>query len=257
MGTLSGRSRSDALLLTLALLLGLGGCSSDPDEASTASASGSGPASVSGGASHSTTATSDASATGSASGSTATATTGVSQTGGTSSASGTATTGLPELPCDPGFMFAPSPAETGAALVASFTHAEPLAYVELTIEGPGQASTTWAGITTEDPWTWSWHVHNLSPGIYAATFSAGDPASEHGTCQFQAIDTGPPPDPPPDTTGGGEVPVRRGRRLRSLPGRRRVSRSAVAGRPAGPWHDVGVPRQRRLRQRQLQDLVPV
>ncbi|MCB9753951.1 MAG: hypothetical protein H6713_28745 [Myxococcales bacterium] len=120
------------------------------------------------------------------------------------SSSGQPTTGDPlPLLCDPGFAFDPDPAESGAILLASFTHAEPLAYVDLAITGPGAPTITWAGISASDPWTWNWQVIGLNPGVWTASFSAGEPAQPYGGCQFQVIDTGPAPEPPdpPDPTG--------------------------------------------------------
>ncbi|MCA9663501.1 MAG: hypothetical protein KC486_34545, partial [Myxococcales bacterium] len=125
--------------------------------------------------------------------------------GGTSSGSGgvsasagsTATTtsgGLPELPCDPGFVLSPLPAETGAVLKASFTHAEPLTYIDMVFSGPGVAEVVGAGITSSDPWTWAFDVALPSPGVWTASFLAGDPQATVATCQVHALDTGAPPD---------------------------------------------------------------
>jgi hypothetical protein len=106
------------------------------------------------------------------------------------------------LPCDPDFALTPNPPGTGALLNVAFTDLEPLAYVDLIAAGPGSASIQWAGITTEDPWTWNWTVTGLTPGVWTFTFGAGESWLATATCQAQVLDTGIPPDPPPDPPMG-------------------------------------------------------
>ncbi|MCA9681091.1 MAG: hypothetical protein KC457_02775, partial [Myxococcales bacterium] len=108
----------------------------------------------------------------------------------------TGTTGAMPLPCDPGFVFTPDPPGTGALLNVAFTDPSPLAYVDLQATGPGSAAISWAGITTNDPWTWNWTVTSLSPGVWTFSFGAGDPWMVTATCQVEVLDTGTPPDPP-------------------------------------------------------------
>ncbi len=143
------------------------------------------------------------SSSGSDSASEGSAATGVGTSSGPSTTSGTAT-GEPELPCDPGFSFVPKPAETGAILQASFTHAEPLTYIGMTFSGPGEALVVDNGITGSDPWTWNFKVALPEPGIWTAVFVAGEPQATVATCQIQAIDTGEAPDPTTGEPGGND-----------------------------------------------------
>ena len=105
--------------------------------------------------------------------------------------------GSTALPCDPGFGLSPDPPETGSVLTVSFTDPQPLVYVDLQVSGPGSATVTWAGMTSSDPYTWTWDVTGLSAGVWTFTFSAGEPQQPLASCQRDVIDTGPPPPPPP------------------------------------------------------------
>jgi hypothetical protein len=109
--------------------------------------------------------------------------------------SGDGDTGEP-LPCDPDFTLSPDPPGTGTLLNVAFTDPEPLAFVDLQASGPGSATISWSGITTNDPWTWNWSVTNLTPGVWTFTFGAGEPWAPLATCQANVLDTGEPPDPP-------------------------------------------------------------
>jgi hypothetical protein len=72
-------------------------------------------------------------------------------------------------------------------LHVSYTDASPLTYVELQA---GSASVSFVGITASNPWTWTWDVTELSPGIRTFTFWAGQPSAQLASCQRNAIDTG-------------------------------------------------------------------
>lgn len=111
------------------------------------------------------------------------------------------------LSCDSRFSISPDPPGTGTLTKVGFTDASPLTYVKLDVTGPGTATTVWQGITTTKPWTWTWAVTNLTPGVWTFTFSAGSPQAPIASCQKSVLDTGtpPPPPPPPTSSCAGKV----------------------------------------------------
>lgn len=192
-------------------------CGSDPGQASDTDTSittaTQGLSTTATGTSTDTTANSDTasssdtavSETGSTTATTTTATTlptsDTSETDETDDTSETGETGEP-LPCDDRFAFNPDPPGTGTLLSVRVSDPEPLVYVELAAEGPGQATIDFDDVIAQDPYTWSWNVTDLSEGIWTFTFAAGEPQQQLGSCQVVVLDTGEPPPPPEgDCTG--------------------------------------------------------
>ena len=108
------------------------------------------------------------------------------------------------LPCDGDFAFTPNPPGTGSLLNVAFTDPRPLAYVDLQASGPGVAAMQFAGITTNDPWTWNWTVTDLGPGVWTFSFGAGENWMVLATCQIEVLDTG-LPQPLPTGACAGKV----------------------------------------------------
>lgn len=110
------------------------------------------------------------------------------------------------LVCDPGFSFAPQPAETGEILEVTFTTTdEGYAYVDLRVEGAAASEQTGMTLLSgQSPWAWMWYVALHGGGIWTFTFTARSPSEDIASCQIEVADTGPPPDlpvlPGPDCT---------------------------------------------------------
>ncbi len=111
------------------------------------------------------------------------------------------TTGDP-LPCDDRFAFAPDPPGTGSLLKVLVSDPQPLVFVDLAAQGPGQASITFDDVVDQNPYTWAWDVTSLTEGVWTFTFSAGDPQQQLGQCQVYVHDTGEPPPPPQGDCSG-------------------------------------------------------
>ncbi len=101
------------------------------------------------------------------------------------------------LPCDDGFGFTPDPLETGSVGAVTFTDPTPLAFVDIDMTGPGDASVTFDDLIASEPYTWRWEVTGLVAGVWEVSFAHGDPAQVVATCQVEVLDTGPAPPPPP------------------------------------------------------------
>lgn len=114
-------------------------------------------------------------------------------------------------PCDPGFGFDPQALGSGSITRVSFTADEPLTFVMVTASGPGVATIGALEIMGSAPWTWTWPVTDLAPGVWTFSFAHDDPSVTIATCQREVDDTGLPPglpdDPPPPSgdCGPGQV----------------------------------------------------
>ena len=98
-------------------------------------------------------------------------------------------------PCDPRFGFAPEPLESGTINTITFSHPDPLVYVDLGAGGPGSAFIKFEEVDTSGPYTWKWSVTGLEAGTWSFTFAAGDPVEQIAACIHEVSDTGPPPPP--------------------------------------------------------------
>ena len=117
-----------------------------------------------------------------------------------SATSGSGGGGGMQDPCDEGFGFIPTPLQSGFTNTVTFTHADPLVYVDLAATGPGEAYIQFESVNDSTPYTWQWSV-TLPTGSWAFTFAAGQPTAQLASCSHQVSDTGPPPDPPINCNG--------------------------------------------------------
>jgi len=109
-----------------------------------------------------------------------------------------------DLRCDDGFAFQPDPPGTGSVLRVSYTDPQPLAYIDMIAEGPGQATKRFDGVTTEDPWTWDYLFTDLTDDVWTWKFIQDEPDKPLvvlAECQRRVQDTG-EPQPLPDPSGG-------------------------------------------------------
>ncbi len=113
----------------------------------------------------------------------------------------------PPLPCDAGFDFDPDPPGSGAVTQVGFTFDEPLTYVDLSASGPGVATFGALEISGSAPWTWTWPVTDLAPGVWTFSFAHGEAPVTIATCQREVLDTGLPPRPPDDPPPRGDCGV--------------------------------------------------
>ncbi len=110
-----------------------------------------------------------------------------------SGGAGAGEAGLPPLPCDDGFVFSHDPAVVGEGFTASFSHAEPLVYVDMEVTGAGSPTSSWVGGVGDGPYTWIWNISGHGSGQLSFTFvkdKNGGSGTPVATCQLHSVGSG-------------------------------------------------------------------
>lgn len=88
-------------------------------------------------------------------------------------------------PCGPEWTLDPAQPRAGGDLVVTYTHPEPLRYVDLKVTGPVAPGVTLADLALLERRAWTYVVTGLASGRYQLTLWGGRPHARVSSCQLE------------------------------------------------------------------------
>ncbi|MBX3129584.1 MAG: hypothetical protein KF718_22900 [Polyangiaceae bacterium] len=87
--------------------------------------------------------------------------------------------------CGPEWTLDPPRPSAGGDLVVTYTHPEPLRYVDLKVDGPVAPGVTLADLALLERRAWTYVVTGLAPGRYQLRLWGGRPHARVSNCQLE------------------------------------------------------------------------